>query len=76
MPIGLINDNKGVLGVNMGHLWEHADQLVGWLREILVLIEDGTIRPLVHATFPFEKAGEAHQLIHDRKNVGKVILVP
>lgn len=76
LPIALINDNKGVLGVNMGHLWHEADRLAQWLRDILVLTEEGQIRPIVHAAIPFDRAAEAHQLIHDRKNIGKVVLVP
>jgi NADPH:quinone reductase-like Zn-dependent oxidoreductase len=30
----------------------------------------------VDRTFPFERAAEAHHYIQDRKNLGKVLLVP
>ena len=36
----------------------------------------GTIRPTVAASFPFERAAEAHHFLQDRRNVGKVLLVP
>jgi NADPH:quinone reductase-like Zn-dependent oxidoreductase len=75
-PVSLMNENKGVLGVNMGHLWDEGERVTGWLGELLGLWSEGVLRPHVHATFPFEKAAEAHQLIHDRKNFGKVILTP
>ena len=39
------------------------------------LIEDGTIRPVIDATFPFEQAADAHRRIAERKNIGKVVLV-
>ncbi len=75
-PIALINDNKGVLGVNMGHLWEEGERVVGWLTEILALWESGAIHPYVHASVPFANAAEAHRIIHRRENIGKVLLVP
>lgn len=75
-PIRLMNENKGVLGVNMGHLWDEGERVNQWLGSILEMVEAGKIRPHVHATFPFEKAAEAHSVLHRRENVGKVILVP
>jgi NADPH:quinone reductase-like Zn-dependent oxidoreductase len=75
-PVSLMNENKGVMGVNMGHLWDEAEQVAGWLREVLVLWEQGVIRPQVHATVPFSQAKEAHRILHDRENRGKVILIP
>jgi NADPH:quinone reductase-like Zn-dependent oxidoreductase len=32
------------------------------------------IKPVIAATFPLERAAEAHHYIQDRKNVGKVLL--
>ncbi len=75
-PITLMNENKGVMGVNMGHLWDEAERVTGWLAELMKLTDQGIFRPVVDATFPFSRVAEAHQYIHDRKNVGKVILVP
>ena len=75
-PITLMNENKGVLGVNMGHLWDEGERVGSWLGSILELYEQGKIRPHVHATFPFEKAAEAHSVLHRRENFGKVVLVP
>jgi len=75
-PVTLMNENKGVMGVNMGHMWDEGERVAGWLAQILELVEQGIFRPHVHATFSFEQAAEAHQLIHDRKNFGKVLLTP
>jgi NADPH:quinone reductase-like Zn-dependent oxidoreductase len=75
-PISLMNDNKGVMGVNMGHMWDESDRVVSWLHQLLDLWTAGTLRPHVHASFPFSQAAEAHQLIHDRENFGKVLLTP
>ncbi len=75
-PVSLMNDNKGVLGVNMGHLWDEADRVSDWVRKIVQLHGEGQIRPHVHAVLPFSRAAEAHQILHDRLNMGKVVLVP
>jgi putative PIG3 family NAD(P)H quinone oxidoreductase len=38
------------------------------------LVADGSVKPIVHATLPLEKAGEAHQLMEDSGHVGKIVL--
>jgi len=75
-PISLMNHNVGIMGVNMGHLWHEAERVTGWLHQLLDCVTAGEVRPLVHKTFPFSRAADAHQCIHDRENIGKVILVP
>jgi NADPH:quinone reductase-like Zn-dependent oxidoreductase len=39
-------------------------------------MDSGVVRPVVAAAVPFSRAGEAHRLIAERRNVGKVVLVP
>jgi NADPH:quinone reductase-like Zn-dependent oxidoreductase len=75
-PIPMMNDNRGVFGVNMGHLWDRADQLKRMLEEIIALVAQGKLDPIVDKTFPFEKAGDAHSFLQQRKNFGKVLLTP
>jgi NADPH:quinone reductase-like Zn-dependent oxidoreductase len=75
-PIPLMNDNRGVFGVNLGHLWDRAAQLRAMLGEMVDLAGQGELRPVVDRTFSFAQAGEAHQYIQQRKNFGKVLLVP
>jgi len=73
-PVRLMNDNKAVIGVNLGHLWDRMDLL---RREMLALLGDyeaGRIRPVVGKTFPLTEAAAAHRYIQERKNVGKVVL--
>jgi len=45
-------------------------------QEILPLFEQGKLRSLVDRTFSFKEAKEAHSYLEQRKNFGKVILVP
>jgi len=74
-PLGLMNANKSVFGVNLGHMWKEGDKIAGWMQEILKGVEDGWVRPHVDRTFLFEQAGEAHAYIEARKNIGKIVLV-
>jgi NADPH:quinone reductase-like Zn-dependent oxidoreductase len=75
-PIGLMNANKSVTGVNMGHLFDRLDLLRPQFESLLRLYEAGRIHPFVDRTFAFADAPAAHQYLHDRKARGKVLLVP
>ncbi|MCM3873746.1 MAG: medium chain dehydrogenase/reductase family protein [Pyrinomonadaceae bacterium] len=75
-PIGLLNKNRGVFGLNLGHLWHEPEKIVEWVQALMEGVQEGWIRPHVDRAFPFEQAGEAHTYIESRKNIGKVVLVP
>jgi synaptic vesicle membrane protein VAT-1 len=75
-PLSLMNNNRGVFGVNLGHLWHEADKVRGWMGQLLPGVSEGWVRPHVDKTFPFEQAGEAHAYLEARENIGKVILTP
>jgi hypothetical protein len=36
-PMSLIKANKGVFGVNVGHLWSETDRIRGWGEQLLDL---------------------------------------
>jgi NADPH:quinone reductase-like Zn-dependent oxidoreductase len=75
-PMKLMDDNKTVSGTNMGHLFNRIDLLAPQVLALIKLFEEGVIKPHVDRTFPFTEAAAAHQYIHDRKAIGKVLLVP
>jgi NADPH:quinone reductase-like Zn-dependent oxidoreductase len=75
-PIGLMNDNRAVAGVNIGHLWGETEMLAQEMAALLELYRKGAIKPRIDSTFRLEQAPEAHRRIQSRKNVGKVLLVP
>jgi NADPH:quinone reductase-like Zn-dependent oxidoreductase len=74
--MSLINANKGVFGVNVGHLWGESDRLRSWGEQLLDLWAQGVIKPKIAQSFKFDDAAAAHHFIQDRKNIGKVLLVP
>ncbi len=75
-PLSLMNANKGVFGVNLGHMWGEADRMRGWADHLMRLWEQGAIEPKIARTFSFDDAPAAHHFLQDRKNIGKVILTP
>jgi NADPH:quinone reductase-like Zn-dependent oxidoreductase len=75
-PLAMLNKNRGVFGLNLGHLWHEPEKVAVWMRDILRGVEEGWVRPYVDRTFTFAAAGEAHAYIEARRNIGKVILVP
>jgi len=75
-PMRLMDDNKTISGVNMGHLFHRLDLLTPQFQELVAMYERGEIKPHVAKTFRFDEAAAAHQFLHDRKAVGKVLLVP
>jgi NADPH:quinone reductase-like Zn-dependent oxidoreductase len=75
-PLRLMDSNKAVFGVNVGHLWDETDRIVGWMEALLELFAGGSVDPVVDRSFPFAEAAAAHHYIQDRKNFGKVLLTP
>jgi synaptic vesicle membrane protein VAT-1 len=75
-PLGLMDHNRTVSGVNIGHLWGQVSMLREELQAILALWDAGSVKPHVDASYPFTEAAAAHQRILQRQNIGKVLLVP
>jgi NADPH:quinone reductase-like Zn-dependent oxidoreductase len=75
-PMKLMDSNKTVSGCNMGHMFSRLDLLHPQFEALIGLYEAGKIHPRVDKTFPFDQAAAAHHHIHDRKAIGKVLLVP
>jgi len=75
-PMNLMNDNKTVSGVNMGHLFDRLDLLRPQFEALIAMYEQGKIKPHIDRSFPFAEAAAAHQYLHDRKAKGKVLLTP
>ena len=75
-PLSLMNQNRGVFGVNMGHLWHEPEKIRAWADRLLQGVAAGWLRPHVDKAFSFDRAGEAHAYLEARKNIGKVVLTP
>ena len=75
-PVSLMNDNRAVFGVNLGHMWHENGKIRPWMETLLRGVAEGWVRPHVDKAFPLAQVGEAQSYIEARKNIGKVVLVP
>lgn len=71
-----MSESKAIIGLNMLRLWDDRGSLKPWTDPLTELIADGTIQPVVSDAVPFDQAPDAHRIIAERRNVGKVVLVP
>ena len=74
--VRLMNENHGVLGFNLGHLWDETARLRTYLAKVLDYYRAGQVRPVVARTFPLAEAAAAHAFMQARENVGKIVLLP
>ena len=51
-----------------------AEILAGVVRDVYPKIEKGLVKPTIHAVLPIQKAEEAHDILYQGKNAGKVVL--
>ncbi|OJF09725.1 synaptic vesicle VAT-1 family membrane protein [Couchioplanes caeruleus] len=75
-PFGMMDRNHTVSGVNLGHLWDRSDLLREELAALLDLWRQGAVKPRIDGVYPFAEAAAAHRRIGERRNIGKVVLVP
>ena len=74
--LALMNENKGIFGLNMLKWWDREGSLDRVTEPLMADLEAGRLEPVVAEAFPFERAGDAHRFIAERRNVGKVVLFP
>lgn len=75
-PVRLGMKSTGVIGLNMLRLWDELGTLAPYISRLGELFDDGTIKPVIAASLPFERAAEAHEMLLTRANTGKVVLTP
>jgi len=75
-PLSLVMPNQGVFGVHLLYLKEKEALMGPALEEIFQGVVDGRWKPILDRVFPLDGDGavEAHRHLHDRKNLGKVVL--
>lgn len=74
--VRLMSDCKSVIGINMLRYWDDHGSLEKLIEPLKTLIDEQTVKPLVADSFSFDDAADAHHYIQERKNIGKVVLVP
>ncbi|XP_021698211.1 synaptic vesicle membrane protein VAT-1 homolog-like [Aedes aegypti] len=78
-PIKLFDENKSLAGFNLRHLLYQQDgsaYVRSTVDKIFDLWKDGKVKPVVDSAWALEDVAEAMQKMHDRKNIGKLVLDP
>lgn len=73
-PLKLLRDNISVIGLSLGKMGTRSGILRKSLTDLFAMYGAGRIKPVIAKAFPMSEAAAAHQFVHDRKNIGKVIL--
>jgi NADPH2:quinone reductase len=75
-PAQLMARSVSVAGFWLAHLLQRPDLLAEAVNDLLGMIERGELRPVIGATYPLERAADAHRALLDRTSVGKLVLDP
>jgi len=73
-PLKLMGQSVSVIGVHLGKIQSRTALVRAELDELFQLYGAGKIKPVIAKTFLLEQGAAAHQYIHERKNIGKVLL--
>jgi len=74
----VLRRSRGFMGVHLGYLLADPLTLRPSWNKMIEVIEQHDLRPEIRddQIFPMSQAGAAHELIDNRKNIGKVLLDP
>ncbi len=75
IPIGLMMRSKAMLGVNMLKVADFKPLvLTQCLKEVVTMLEDGVIDPVVGGTYKHTDLANAHEALEKGNTVGKLII--
>jgi NADPH:quinone reductase-like Zn-dependent oxidoreductase len=72
--IGMMSSSRSVIGINMLKLWDDRGSFDEFIQPLREWLDNGAVRPVVAESFPLDRGADAHRYIHERRNVGKVVL--
>ena len=74
-PVGLIQDSKALIGINMLRIADAKPQV---LREalsgVLQLAKDGILHPHIGGLYSYREVDKAHDELANRKTIGKLLI--
>jgi len=70
----LMSRSRAVIGFWLAHCFGKQDMLQPQMAEMLAMVEDGTLTPLVGGTYALGDAALAHEALRSRGSIGKLVL--
>jgi NADPH2:quinone reductase len=75
-PGMLMARSTAVIGFWLVHVIQRPALFAAAVTDLLGMIADGSIRPVIGETYPLDRAADAHRALLDRSSVGKLVLDP
>ncbi len=75
-PYSMLSESKSFIGINIKRLGASRPRLLARaLREVFDLVRQGRLSPHLDSVYRFEDCAAAHERLHGRQSVGKVVVV-
>lgn len=75
-PRLLMARSVAVIGFWLVHVVQRSYLLAEAVTDLIELIAQGDLRPVVGKTFPLERVADAHRALLDRTSIGKLVIDP
>jgi NADPH2:quinone reductase len=72
----LMQKSRAVLGFWLAHCMARPQMLDAAMNELLPMVADGTLRPVVGGRYPLSGVRQAHEDLLARRSTGKLVLDP
>ncbi len=74
-PINLLNHSKSILSVNMLYIGDHHPTMIQkCLQAVVDLYNKQLIKPIIGGEFSVNDIALAHELLENRKTIGKIVI--
>jgi NADPH2:quinone reductase len=70
----LMSRSRAVLGFWLAHCFSRPEMLQGPMAELMSMVADGSLKPIVGGTYPLSEAHRAHEDLRSRASTGKLVL--
>ncbi len=75
-PGALLQKSRAVIGFWLAHCMTRPEMMDAAMHELLPMVADGVLRPVIGGRYPMAAVREAHQDILSRRTTGKLVLDP
>jgi NADPH2:quinone reductase len=75
-PGMLMGRSTAVIGFWLVHIVGRPKLFAAAVTDLLAMITDGSLRPVIGQSYPLAAAAEAHRALLDRSSIGKLVLEP
>ncbi len=71
----MLGKSQGVMAFHLGRVYsKRRDVLERTWEDLMKMVKEHGLRPIIDSTYPLEQVAEAHRRIERRENIGKVVL--